>query len=64
MPPLAAAKGPRARIQEVSDQDRQPADVGISANDPSVIRLATALLIAENDEWLVQRRYLSAESMT
>jgi putative transposase len=37
--------------------------VGIYPNDESLVRLAGALLIEQNDEWLVGRRYLSAESL-
>jgi hypothetical protein len=38
--------------------------VGIYPNDDSVIRLAGCLLTEQNDEWLVQKRYLSQESLT
>src|SRR5215217_8008664 len=38
--------------------------VGIFPNDRSLIRLAGMLCIEQNDEWLVGRRYLSAESIS
>jgi hypothetical protein len=37
--------------------------VGIFPNDAALIRLAGMLCIEQNDEWLVGRGYLSAESI-
>jgi transposase-like protein len=37
--------------------------VGIFPNDRALIRLAASLVIEQNDEWLVGRRYLSARAM-
>jgi transposase-like protein len=37
--------------------------VGIYPNDAALVRLAGSLLIEQNDEWLVGRRYLSEDSL-
>jgi putative transposase len=37
--------------------------VGVFPNDAALLRLAGSLLIEQNDEWLVSRRYLSEASM-
>lgn len=37
--------------------------VGIFPNDPSILRLVGMLLIEQNDEWAVGRRYFSLSSM-
>ena len=37
--------------------------VGIYPNDAALLRLATSLLVEQNDEWLVQKRYLSLHSL-
>jgi transposase-like protein len=37
--------------------------VGIFPNDKALLRLATSVVIEQNDEWLVGRRYLSLDSL-
>ena len=59
--PKLRSTNPLERVNK--EIGRRSEVVGIFPNDGSAIRLAGALLIEQNDEWLVSRRYLSAESL-
>ncbi len=49
--------------QRLKEIGRRSDVVGIYPNDRALIRLAGMLLIEQNDEWLVQRHYLSDHSI-
>ena len=38
--------------------------VGIFPNEASITRLIGAVLLKQNDEWLLQHRYMQVEEMT
>ena len=51
-------------LERLNGEVKRRADVvGIFPNDKSIVRLVGALLMEQNDEYAIQKRYMSLESL-